>query len=162
MPNNDGSSEGNGLSQRLARLEDLEALGRLKSLYAVNADKVLRTPSRAHAVALSELFTDDAVGDYGFFGRFEGKAALLDAFENVLPAGTGWSTHYLANPVLDVQGSQASGTWYFLIYAQAKSPPFGPTQNFFGHYEDQYVKSGGIWRHSSLIVHYAVPPAAPL
>lgn len=161
MPNTNPSTEANGTSDRLDRLEDLEALRRLKSRYAINADRVLSTPSHAHAVALAELFTDDASVDLGPFGQYVGRAALINAFENILPASTGWSTHYMANPVVDVQGSLATGTWYFLIFAQAKATPGGPILNFWGYYEDQYVKSGGVWKQSSLIAHYFTPPAAP-
>lgn len=161
MPNNDHSSDAHGTSHRLDELESREAIKTLKSQYAIRADRVLSTPSHAHAVELAELFTDDASVNLGPFGTFVGKAALLEAFENILPAATGWSTHYMANPVLDVHERHASGTWYFLIYAQAKATPGGPIQNFWGYYEDRYVKSGGVWKQSSLISHYFTPPPAP-
>src|SRR5689334_4014071 len=108
MPNNDHSSDAHGTSHRLDELESLEALRRLKSQYAIRADRVLSTPSHEHAVALADLFTDDASVNLGPFGTFVGKAALLDAFENILPAATGWSTHYMANPVLDVHEHHAT------------------------------------------------------
>jgi hypothetical protein len=161
MPTTDHSSDANGTSDRLDKLEALEELRKLKSRYAINADRVLSTPSQAHAVALADLFTDDASVNLGPFGTYVGRAALLNAFENILPAATGWSTHYMANPVVDVQGSQATGTWYFLIFAQAKDAPGGPILNFWGYYEDEYVKTGGVWKQSSLIAHYFTPPAAP-
>ena len=161
MPNNDHPSDAHGTSHRLDKLESLEELRKLKSQYAIRADKVLSTPSRAYAVELADLFTDDASVALGPFGKYVGKAALLDAFENILPAATGWSTRYMANPVLDVQGHHATGTWYFLIYAQAKATPGGPIQTIWGYYEDVYVKAGGGWKQSSLIALYFTPPPAP-
>ncbi len=147
------------LPRRVAALEDLEALRNLKSRYAMGADKCLSTPSRAHAEELVELFTDDAVGDYGFFGRFEGRAQLVHAFENVLTAATRWSLHYMANPVLEVDGSHAKGSWYFLVYAVAKDAPPGPPQNFFGRYEDRYVKTEEGWKIQSTTVLFVQPPS---
>jgi hypothetical protein len=160
MPNNDYPSDALDASHRLDKLESLEELRKLKSQYAIRADKVLSTPSRAHAVELADLFTEDASVDLGPFGRHVGRAALLHAFENILPAATGWSTHYIANPVLEVQEHHATGTWYFLIYAQAKDAPGGPILNFWGYYEDAYIKVDGVWKQSSLIAHYFMPPPA--
>ena len=146
------------LHARLTALEDLEALKILKANYALGSDRCLCTPSHEHALALADLFTEDAVGDYGFIGRFAGRAALADAFEHVHPAGTSWSTHYLTNSVVKVDGSHATGTWYFLIYAVPKGAPPGPPMNFFGSYEDTYVKTGAGWKIASLKVHYFMPP----
>jgi hypothetical protein len=159
--NKDALSAANGLPSRIERLEDLEALKTLRSLYAIDADRVFNSPGHESAVAMADLFTDDGVIDLGPFGRYEGRAALLNAFENILPGATGFSVHYMANPVLNVQGDRATGTWYFLIFAQAKDNPGGPVQNFWGYYEDQYVKRTGAWRFSSVIARYFVPPPAP-
>jgi hypothetical protein len=147
------------LLERVARLEDLEAIRTLKARYATGGDLCLSTPSHDHAVALVSLFTDDAVGDYGPFGRFQGREQIVHAFENVLPGAVSWSRHYVTNPAIEVSGNQATGGWYFLVHAVPKgAPPGSPTVTFFGVYEDTYVKTAQGWRFSSLIARFIDPP----
>ncbi|MFT3776047.1 MAG: nuclear transport factor 2 family protein [Minicystis sp.] len=155
---NQSSNVPEGLSQRVATAEDFEALRNLKARYATLADRCLTTPSHENAVALADLFTDDAVGDYGFFGRFQGRADLVRAFESVLPAGMRWSMHYITNPELSVDGSHAKGAWYFLVSAVTKDAPPGAMASFYGLYEDVYVKTATGWKFASLVVHFNTPP----
>jgi hypothetical protein len=146
------------LHARLTALEDLEAIKILKARYAMGSDACLRTPSHENAVALADLFTEYAVGDYGFLGHFAGRAALTDAFEKVLPGGTVWSAHYMVNPVLRVDGSLGDGTWDFLIHAVPRGAPAGATVTFYGRYEETYSKTSNGWKIASLKVHFASPP----
>lgn len=125
---------------------------------AMGSDACLRTPSHENAVALADLVTEHAVGDHGFLGHFAGRAALVDAFENVLPGGTVWSAHYMVNPVLHVSGSEAGGTWDFLIHAVPRGAPAGATVTFYGRYEETYSKTTTGWKIASLKVHFASPP----
>ncbi len=159
MPNqpNDNAEHG-GLAGRVATLEALSSLQDVMSRYARFADLALGSPSHEHAVALADLFTDDATADYGpFFGSFSGRAALINAFENILPAGTRWSAHYVVNPLLEVSGDTAQGTWAFLIHAVPRNPPDAGPVTFYGRYEEQLRRVGGTWKIASLVVHYSSP-----
>jgi len=144
-------------SSRSERLESLEALRDLKSRYARLADLALGSPSAANAANLADLFTNDAFADYGFFGTFTGRAALLNAFENVLPGGTRWSAHYIVNPLLTVNGDNAEGTWSFLIHAVPRNPPNAAQVTFFGKYAEKYRRQNGVWKISELVVSYSAP-----
>lgn len=146
------------LQARIGVLEDLEAIRSLKSRYALAADKCLCEPSHAHALALAELFTEDAVADYAAFGRFEGRAGLLEAFGKVLPGAVAWSIHYMANPIVHASGDQAAGTWSFLVHAVMKGAPPGPTVALFGHYADRYVKTAQGWKLAALTAQFVQPP----
>ncbi|AKT40783.1 nuclear transport factor 2 family protein [Chondromyces crocatus] len=141
----------------LPRLDDIEDIRQLKAQYAVRADAVFRTPGSATAAALGELFTNDAILDLGPFGRYEGKPALLNAFENILPQSTIWSIHYIVNPIITVQGHQAQGSWYFLIFAQANATPRPPAAPIYGGYNDKYKKSGNTWRIAESISFFTQP-----
>lgn len=147
-----------GLRARMRSLEDVEAIRTLKALYARRADTVFRSPGQSSAVALADLFTEDGVLDLGPFGRYEGRAAMLDAFENILPAGTAWSSHYIVNPTIDTTThTDATGSWYFLIYAQPKTPAHSPAATIWGGYEDKYKKIAGVWRIFESIASYTQP-----
>lgn len=140
-----------------------EALRTLKALYARRADAVFRQPSRASAVALADLFTEDGILDLGPLGRYEGRAALLDAFENILPKGTAWSVHHITNPILEVDGNHAKGSWYFLVFAQTRASPPPPVDTLHGGYEDKYACIAGTWKIAESIAWFTQPaaPASP-
>ena len=132
----------------------------LKGLYARRADAVFRTPGAASATALAELFTADGVLDLGPFGRYEGRDAIRNACEHILPQATKWSTHYIVSPVLDIarNGETATGSWYFLIKSVPQQPPQSPVIEIMGGYEDQYRREDGRWRIRETISVFFVPP----
>src|SRR5690242_12165466 len=78
------------LRARVARQEDIEAIRQLKAVYARRADALMRTPGREATLAALDLFTDDAVTDYGAFGAYSGREELERAFGEIMPAGTMW------------------------------------------------------------------------
>jgi len=134
------------------------AIEELKAAYARRADAVFRTPGPASAVALADLFTVDGVLDLGPFGRYEGRPALLNAFENILPQATKWSTHYIVSPIIDIahDGKSATGSWYFII----KSVPQNPVQliEILGGYDDKYKRVDGKWLIRESLSSFFVPP----
>jgi hypothetical protein len=152
-PNDDSES----VRRRLERLEDLEAIRTLKGLYGRRGDAVFRTPSAASAAALADLFTDDGVLDLGPFGRYQGRAAIQAAAENVLPQATAWSAHYIVSPILELTGAEATGNWTFLIFAQPKGPSPAPVAPIWGAYQDRYCKTDAGWKIAESVASYAAP-----
>lgn len=145
---------------RIRALEDRSAIEELKARYARGADAVFGTPGPASATALADLFTDDGVLDLGPFGRFEGRAALLAAFETTLPQGTKWSVHYIVSPLITIDGDAATGHWYYLIQALPAQPGATVIQ-IFGSYADKYVRCGDAWKIKESLSGFFVPPANP-
>lgn len=154
MPNND-----NDETTRIKKLEARAAIEELKAAYARCSDAVFRTPGPASAQALADLFTLDGVLDLGPYGRFEGRPALLNAFENLLPLGTKWSTHYIVSPVITVDGNHATGSWYYLIKSVPQSPANSPVIDLLGGYTDTYLRVGGVWKIRETLTSFFVPPA---
>ena len=146
------------LVSRVRNLEAREAIKELKARYARGADAVFGNPGPASATALADLFTDDGVLDLGPFGRYEGRAALLDAFENILPQGTKWSTHYIVNPLLEIDHDEAQGQWYYLIQSLPAGEGASVIQ-IFGSYTDSYRRVDGCWRIAESISGFFIPPA---
>lgn len=158
MPENDHAGDADELKQRVRRLEKREAIEELKASYARLADAVFREPGHASAVALAAIFTDDGVLDLGPFGRFEGRPALLNAFENILPQATKWSTHYIVSPKLVIDHDEAQGHWYFLIKSVPRDPPNAPVIEILGAYADKYKRVGSNWKIRESISSFFVPP----
>lgn len=142
----------------MSDLDEREEIKELKAMYARRADAVFNSPGHASAVALADLFTNDGTLDLGPFGRYSGRANLINAFETLLPAGTAWSTHYIVSPILTVSGRDATGNWYFLIQSVPKSPAHAPVIQIFGSYQDTYKKVDGAWRIYETLTSYFIPP----
>lgn len=143
----------------LRRLKHRDAIEELKAQYARKADAVFREPSHASAVALADLFTDDGVLDLGPFGRYEGRAALINACENILPLATKWSTHYIMSPLLEVHDDHAVGNWYFLIKSVPQDPPGSPVMEIMGAYADKYARTQAGWKIRESISSFFIPPS---
>lgn len=152
------SNQHQGHESRIAALEAAEAIRTLKAAYAKRADQVISTPTREHAEALADLFTDDAVADYGPFGRYEGREALVHAFGTVIPGAASWSQHYMLNPAITVEGDTAKGNWYFLVYSVLRAGPSKEPTTLFGSYEETYVKTAKGWQLRSLLAKFVAPP----
>src|SRR3569832_1988951 len=120
----------------------------LKARYARYADDVFRSGGSAtSATALADLFTSDGILDLGPFGRYEGRAELLNAFQNILPNGTAWSTHYIVSPLFSkTDDDNVTADWYFLIQSVPKTPAHAPVSPIYGGYADKYKKVGGAWK----------------
>jgi hypothetical protein len=152
-PNNDIPS----LAARVRNLRVREELKELKAQYARKSDAVFNNPGAASATALADLFTIDGILDLGPYGSFSGRPALLNAFENLLPQGTSWSTHYMSNPLLTVDGDTATGDWYYLI----RSLPAGPGATLIeisGSYADTYQHTPEGWKIKQTLTSFFIPP----
>lgn len=142
----------------MSRLEDIEAIRVLKALYAERVDANHNNHSHATAIAATALFTDDAILDLGPFGRYEGRAQILNAFDTIFPAATAWSHHYIVNPVIDVTSSStATGRWYFLLFTQPKTTPPSAALTVHGSYAEKYQQVGGDWKFKEVIGSLTAP-----
>jgi len=136
------------LAGRLQRLEDLEAIRRVKQEYALAADD--RHGFAVNVERTMQLFSKDAVWDgRPRFGRHEGR----DAIRTYLSRGKAridWSLHYLIDVslVIDPDGRSARGRWYLFETARMVSPATGDPELVWlaGTYDDEFVREQGVWR----------------
>lgn len=140
--------------------DDREAIKELKALYARCADAVFNQPGPPSALAMANLFTDDGSLELGSFGHFAGRQSLITAFESTLPAATAWSMHYILSPILEINGTEASGSWYFLIYYVPNGDTGSKPAQLYGSYSDKYKKINGVWRIQASTAHFVTPPGA--
>lgn len=127
------------LRRRIAHLEDLEAIRRLKHTYCALCDGPYDAPK------LAALFTEDAVWDAGAgFGRYEGRAAIEGFFRGMTHTAP-FCVHTAINDLIDVQGDVATARFRANI-------PVTPTIDgkvvqrwIFVEYEDAFRRVGGKW-----------------
>jgi ketosteroid isomerase-like protein len=134
------------LAARITRLEDLEAIKQLKARYCEICDDD-HDPDR-----ITAIFTEDGVWEGKGIGRAEGHdeiRALFTRFQSAIR----FSQHMTMNPIIEVEGETARGTWYFF-------GPFTITSEESGNqalwqacrYHETYRKVDGRWLISSLSI----------
>ncbi len=133
------------LQRRLQTLEDIMEITRLKAAYcdAVDGGWDRRT-HRGEEVAA--LFVNDGVWDVGGgVGRgegYDGIVKLIDSFQH-MP----FAFHRVCNPVIHVDGDQATGKWHLIAYL---SQPDGNPVMYFGVYNDRFVRTPQGWKFKLL------------
>jgi SnoaL-like domain len=147
MTNTDGATELARLAERVARLEDVEAIKRLQARYAAVCD------NRYHAPDMVKLFTPDGIWDGGeALGRVEGTDALYRHFDAASQQFR-WAVHFMIAPSIEVHdgGATASGTWYLLEPATIGAAGEDPQEYWLATvYEITYQKLGGEWLFSEM------------
>jgi hypothetical protein len=122
------------IESRVETLEAIAAIHKLKALAWYHAD-------RYDADAFAALFADDGV----FEGAFQAHRGRRTIAANI--KFWPFMIHYVMNPIIEVNGTEAEGRWYFL------RPQTTPSQTGYlvgGWYEDRYVKIDGAWKFKSV------------
>jgi ketosteroid isomerase-like protein len=130
-----------GLERRLRVLEDIEAIKQLKYRYADACDRGYDFDT------LADCFTEDAVWDGGLFGRHEGREAIREFFRGV-SSDIPFAIHYMMNPIISVDGDEASGQWYLFqtcTFADGNTAIWGAAR-----YDERYRRLDGGWKFSRL------------
>jgi len=135
-------SELEDLKAAVNELRDIEAIKTLKSRYCHLVDA-------GRWDELAELWTEDAVCDYGFFGAYKGRDEIVGRFfRELVSAASSFSAHMVHNPLIEIQGDTAKGSWY--LTAQTTNQPSNRAVWVMGIYQDEFERTGGSWRISSL------------
>jgi uncharacterized protein (TIGR02246 family) len=124
------------LAERVARLEDIEALRQLKYRYCAAVD------DNYDAEAVAALFTEDGVWDGGALGRYEGRAAIIATFNSVKDS-LKLVQHMVANPLIEVSGDTAHCRWCLMVAKIAKDG--GSATVAVGTYDDLCRRRDGRW-----------------
>jgi SnoaL-like domain len=136
------------LLKRLAKLEAVEDIRRLKARYAAVCDSGY-LPER-----MAPLFTDDAVWDGGErFGRYEGIDEIRGFFAGVSSQIT-WALHYMVAPVIDVAEDvvTASGSWYLWQPCTVVTEDGEQAVWLTGTYADRYRNDGTAWKFAEVVL----------
>lgn len=138
------------LEERIQRLEEIEAIRRLKQTYARIADR------RGSGAEIAALFTEDGISDDGDFGKTQGRAAIAAFFDAVKPK-LPFFLHYMLGDIIDIEpsGTDATGTWY-----QWEPATLNGEAVWMGiTFNDRYKKVNGQWQFASFgsKIHFITP-----
>ena len=86
------------------------------------------------------MFTEDAIWDNGLFGLFEGRTAIWEFLR-----ATPWkfSVHMYMNPLIEVDGDTATGSW--VIWEVATLEKADRAVFLSATLDDEYVCIDGRW-----------------
>ena len=148
-----GKREVATLEERIRGLEAVEEIKRMKAHYARCADAKYTEDHRRKPqdeidrIARDQvsIFTEDAVWDNGLFGRFEGKTAIWEFLR-----ATPWkfSVHMYMNPLIEVRGETATGSW--VIWEVATLDESNRAVFLSAALDDEYVRRDGEWYTSKV------------
>ena len=129
------------LERRITIQEDVEAIKQLKARYCAVCDDDHNTEK------ITKLFVEDGIWEGADLGSHQGHDAIRALFQS-FKERISFSQHNVMNPIIEVNGDRATGTWYLL----------GPFTSRKGNraiwlaarYDDDYVKVNGEWKFQHL------------
>jgi hypothetical protein len=137
------------LEQRLQKLEDYEAIRRLKGLYCQCVDGGWDRMTH-DGDAFVELFTDDATMEFvrdpklGPPARADGRESIRTMINAAQAAS--YASHNMCGELIDIDGDTAHATWHAMNYLTW--PGFTYVGTFI--YHEDYVRTPDGWRIKSL------------
>ncbi|HZV48512.1 MAG TPA: nuclear transport factor 2 family protein [Candidatus Dormibacteraeota bacterium] len=145
-----GRRTGEPLEERIARLEDIEAIKNLKAKYAYYCD------NGYDADGMAGLFVEDSSWESNAFGVYRGRDEVR-RFISEIGKEIVWALHFMICPVVQVadDGQTATGSWYLIEFATMANPdgsrdPVVMTAN----YNDTFVRENGEWKFKRVQVHF--------
>ena len=129
------------LARQITLLSDIEAIKKLKAEYCDICD------DDHNQERIVTIFAEDGIWEGEGATYAKGHAEIRKLFKRFAER-ISFSQHNVFNPRIEVKGSEAHGTWYFL-------GPFtfrkGNRQFWLAaRYEDDYVKINGVWKFKHL------------
>ena len=123
--------------EQLQWLVDIEQIKQLKARYAAACDDDYAADD------IAALFTESAVWDGGMMGVAETREGIREFFRNASSI-VGFAVHGLSNPIIEVDGDEATGHWYLAQPMTLK----GTDQAYWfaARYEDRYVRTTEGWK----------------
>lgn len=131
------------LTARIDRLEQIEAIKRLKALYCRYSDE----PEFFGRFA--DLFTEDAILNEPPLEYLEGREAIRESGERYC-ASHRFSRHYATTPHIEVDGNRARGTWQALLISTYETDDGELMLWGSGEYREEYVCIDGEWKFSRI------------
>ena len=134
------------LEKRITHIEDLEAIKQLKARYCEICDDN-HNPER-----ITSVFATDGIWEGRGIANAKGHDEIRKLFERFQKMMS-FSQHNVMNPIIEVDGDTAHGTWYFLglfTFHENNQAKWQTTR-----YHEDYVKVDGVCKIQHRDVHLA-------
>jgi len=130
------------MEQQIQRLIDIEDIKQLKLRYASYCDQ------QYNPDGIASCFTEDGVWDGGEnFGLHTGRKEIIGFFSGANEL-VSFAMHYTTNPLIDVNGDEATGQWHLWQPMMMKED--NQAMWLMAQYLEDYVREDGKWLIKSL------------
>ena len=142
----DDSDQLKRLEQRLDRLEAKEAIKELRYEYCYAVDTF-------DEERFLSLFTTDATVEFKepHSSKYE-RQEELRSFFRAIEENRRFLAHLVHNPIIEVEGETATGTWYYEVPTVDSN---GEAFWLQGRYDEQYRFVAGNWKFDRIEASYA-------
>ncbi len=141
------------LEERVARLEAIDDIKRMKAQYCAYCD------AGYDPEGIAALFVEDGIWDGGDdFGRYVGTEEIKEFFRGI-SADIVFAGHLVINPIITVDGDTANGKWWLIMPCTVKQEGQKEARWLAAEYDDDYVKRDGVWlnKHLRLDLKFFAP-----
>ena len=133
------------LESRIETLESIEAIRQLKARYCEICD------NNHNPNDIISIFAEGGIWEGEGIGRAEGHNEIKALFQTFQETIT-FSQHMVQNPIINVQGNNASARWYF--FGMFKFYRNNTRRWQAARYHEKYERTSGEWK----IKHLKVEP----
>lgn len=135
------------LEARILRLEDIEEIRRLRMQYH-------NFTNDGQWDRFTELFTDDALIDFGYISKAEGTEQIRELYLRI-PRNLDLVKQFIHNHMVDVDGDRASG----VSYLDARYAAGGDSVMVAAKFMEQYRRTPEGWKISEMLLemYFSVP-----
>lgn len=135
------------LAQRVARLEAIEEIKRLKARYCAYCD------DNYDPEGIGSLFVEDGIWDGERFGRHVGRDRIKAFFKSI-SGEIVFAAHLVLNPIIEVtDAAHATGRWRLIMPATVRSDGRKEARWLVAAYTESYVRVDGVWLFRTMQVH---------
>jgi uncharacterized protein (TIGR02246 family) len=135
------------LAQRLARLEAIDEIKRLKARYCEYCD------DNYDPDGIASLFIEDGVWDGERFGRHIGRDQIKAFFKSI-SGEIVFAAHLALNPIIEVEdANHATGKWRLIMPATVRTAGKNEARWLVAAYTESYVRVNGAWLFQSMHTH---------
>lgn len=141
-----------GQEERIQVLEDIESIKKLKASYCYWADAGIAGDASKMDELVAHFTDDDPWADFEDFGVHKGKEAVAAFFKEVVVSTLSYAAHMVCNPVIEVDGKKARGTWYVDVPCTLR----GAERPIWlqARYNEEYVKERDNWKWKSITTRF--------
>ena len=135
------------LNEMIEELLALEKIKILKAQYCNLIDAAIAGDVAKYDKLLAH-FIDDARVEFVGISISQGKKAIGEFFKELVHSVFSYASHMVANPVIEVDGHKANGTWRVLCLATTRKS--NQAVWIHGNYEETYLKIESDWKWESI------------
>lgn len=132
------------IEQRVARLETIEAIRRLKIRYCELCD------DNYDPDGLAALFTEDGIWDGGRNGRAEGREQIRNLWAETAKVAS-FAVHYITNHIVDLGEDDESASGRCSLWEPITLN--GEAMWASVIYDEKYTKVDGVWRFREMVLN---------